>query len=56
MRTLGDLATFAIAGEADLKVCDGYRAAAVEIIRAQSAASAALARALAPPRPWWRVW
>ena len=56
LRTIGDLATYAIAGEADLKVCDGYRAAAVKIIRAHNAASAALAKALTPARPWWRVW
>ena len=56
VRTIGDLASFAIAGEADLKVCDGYRAAAVQMIQVQNAAAAALARALAPPRPWWRVW
>ena len=55
MRTIGDLAAYAIAGEADLKVCDGYRAAAVEMIQEQNAATAALARAAAP-RLWWRVW
>ena len=54
VRTIGDLASFAIAGEADLKVCDGYRAAAVQMIQVQNAAAAALAKALAPPRPWWR--
>ena len=54
VRTVGDLADYAIAASADLKVCDGYRAAAVEIVRAQDAASASLAKALA--RPWWKVW
>ena len=50
VKTVGDLATFALQDDADLGVCDARRAAAVALVKAQSAA----ATTTAPP--WWRFW
>lgn len=48
MRTVGDLATFAIEQEAALAVCEAKRAGVVEIVEAANKAM--------NPRPWWRLW
>jgi hypothetical protein len=48
MMTVGDLAAFAVRGEAALSACDGRRAAVVALVDGHAK--------IVTPRPWWRVW
>lgn len=52
---MGALAAFSVAQEAAIGVCEARKDAAVAIIDAHAAASAALQVSL-KPRPWWALW